>query len=68
MSQAGRLRGGFGEASRSTGATNTETALRRRVLKIETHRGRPVQEYDVRNRWFNLVDRSPVTDDKPFDD
>lgn len=46
----------------------TETALRRRVLKIETHRGRPVQEYDVWNRWFNLVDRSRVTDDNPFDD
>ncbi|MGY4494605.1 DUF2857 domain-containing protein [Pseudomonas sp. TE3610] len=52
---------------RCFGLDHSETALRRRVLKIETHRGRPVQlseaqEHAVWQRWCQLRD-----DDQHFD-
>ncbi|QLJ16373.1 DUF2857 domain-containing protein [Pseudomonas putida] len=55
---------------RCFGLDHSETALRRRVLKIETHRGRPVQlseaqEHAVWNRWSQLRTEDP--DNDPLD-
>ncbi|PYG78485.1 MULTISPECIES: DUF2857 domain-containing protein [unclassified Pseudomonas] len=49
------------------GLDHSETALRRRILKIETHRGRPVQlteaqEHAVWNRWSQLREEDPEND------
>lgn len=55
---------------RHFGLDHSETALRRRVLKIETHRGRPtqlteVQEHAVWHRWSQL--RAADKDSDPLD-
>lgn len=55
---------------RCFGLDHSETALRRRILKIETHRGRPiqlseVQEHAVWNRWRQLRAEDP--DSEPLD-
>lgn len=55
---------------RCFGLDHSDTALRRRILKIETHRGRPVQlrenqEHAVWNRWRQLRAEDP--DSEPLD-
>ncbi|WP_416425166.1 DUF2857 domain-containing protein [Pseudomonas sp. App30] len=55
---------------RCFGLDHSETALRRRVLQIETHRGRPIQlseaqEHAVWNRWSQL--RADDPDNDPLD-